>query len=102
MRSVSQAVDAAGFASSVNSIREPYLRAFASCAIRAIFRRGARNGFAEPRDWAPKSTLSRPHWRQRPARPIFEPRKRPQIAGYSPETERRRFGRDCVVDLRGL
>ena len=36
------------------------------------------------------------------ARPVFEPRKRPQIAGYSSETGKRRFESDCVVGLEGL
>jgi len=41
-----------------------------------------RNGFAEPRDREPKSTLSRPQPAPETARPVFEPRKRPQIAKW--------------------
>jgi hypothetical protein len=74
--------------------------------ILALFqvqlRPGARNGFGEPRDWEPKSTLSRPQPAAETARPAFEPPKCPQIAGYSSETRKRRFAVDCVVDLRGL
>jgi hypothetical protein len=36
------------------------------------------------------------------ARQVFEARKRPQIAGYSSETEKGRFALECVVVLRGL
>src|SRR5438128_11106148 len=38
----------------------------------------ARNGFAEPRDREPKSTLSRPWPAAETARVVFEPRKCPQ------------------------
>ena len=41
-------------------------------------------------------------WRQRPHVPHLNPRKCPQIAGYSSETGKRRFALDCVVGLRGL
>ncbi len=58
---------------------------------------GARNGFGEPRDWVPKSALSRPQPAAETARPVFEPPKRPQIAGYSSETRKRRFVSECVV-----
>src|SRR2546425_12272190 len=60
---------------------------------------GARNGFGEPRDWVPKSALSRPQPAAETARPVFEPPKRPQIAGYSSETRKRRFVLECVVGL---
>ena len=63
---------------------------------------GARNGFGEPRDREPKSTLSRPQPAAETARPVFEPRKCPQIAGYSSETGKRRFASDCVVGPGGL
>src|SRR5947199_10717959 len=43
----------------------------------------ARNGFAEPRDRQPKSTLSRPQPAAETARPHLNLRKRPQIAGVS-------------------
>ena len=36
------------------------------------------------------------------ARPVFEPRKRLQIAGYLSETGKRRFASNCVVGLEGL
>src|SRR5256885_1896355 len=36
------------------------------------------------------------------ARPVFQPRKRPQIAGYCSETGKRRFAVDCVVGPGGL
>src|SRR6266404_6637000 len=51
----------------------------------------ARNGFAEPRDRQPKSTLSRPQPAAETVRPHLNLRKRPQIAGYSPETGIHRF-----------
>jgi hypothetical protein len=35
--------------------------------------------------------------RQRPHVPHLNPRKRPQIAGYSSETGKHRFASDCVV-----
>jgi hypothetical protein len=38
---------------------------------------GARNGFGEPRDWGPKSTLSRPRPAAETTRPAFEPAKVP-------------------------
>src|SRR5436309_14772455 len=57
----------------------------------------ARNGFAEPRDRQPKSTLSRPQPAAETARPHLNLRKRPQIAGYLSETGKRRFASDCVV-----
>jgi hypothetical protein len=60
-------------------------------------RAGARNGFGQPRDREPKSTLSRPRPAAETAHPSIEPRKRPQIAGYSSETEKRRFVLECVV-----
>jgi hypothetical protein len=44
-----------------------------SCATQS----GARNGFAEPRDWQPKSTLSRPQLATETARPAFEPAEMP-------------------------
>src|SRR5258706_464241 len=36
-------------------------------------------------------------WRQRPHVPHLNPRKCPQIAGYSSETRKHRFASDCVV-----
>jgi hypothetical protein len=36
-------------------------------------------------------------WRERPHVPHLNPRKRPQIAGYSSETGKHRFASDCVV-----
>jgi hypothetical protein len=68
--------------------------------ILAVFtgnRGAARNGFGEPRDRKPKSTLSRPRPAAETARPVFEPGKRPYFAGYSSETRKRRFASDCVV-----
>src|ERR1700704_5822709 len=68
------------------------------CSVcRCATQPGARNGFAEPRDRQPKSTLSRPQPAAETAGPAFEPRKRPQIAGYSSETGKHRFASDCVV-----
>src|SRR5258708_6004159 len=64
-----------------------------SCATQPV----ASNGFAEPRDRQTKSTLSRPQPAAETARPVFEPRKRPQIAGYLSESGKRRFASDCVV-----
>jgi hypothetical protein len=49
----------------------------ALCATPA----GARNGFAEPRDWQPKSTLSRPQLATETARPAFEPAETPANCG---------------------
>ena len=40
--------------------------------------------------------------RLRPHVPHLNPRKCPQIAGYSSETGKRRFASDCVVGLEGL
>src|SRR5260370_42590371 len=42
---------------------------------------GARNGFGEPRDREPKSTLSRPHLATETARPAFEPAEMPANCG---------------------
>ena len=70
--------------------------------LHAQLRSGARNGFAGPRDWESKSTLARPLSAPETARPASEPRKCPQIAGYSLETRKRRFGSDCVVGPGGL
>src|SRR5262245_23225804 len=42
---------------------------------------GARNGFGEPRDWGPKSTLSRPRPAAETTRPAFEPAKVPANCG---------------------
>src|SRR5260221_12397893 len=42
---------------------------------------GARNGFAEPRDREPKSTLSRSRPATETARPAFEPAKMPAKCG---------------------
>ena len=36
-------------------------------------------------------------WRQRPHVPHLNPRKCPQIAGYSSETGKHQFASDCVV-----
>src|SRR3982074_594542 len=63
---------------------------------------GARNGFGEPRDREPKSTLFRLRPAAETARPVFEPRKRPYFAGYSSETRKRRFVSDCGVGPGGL
>jgi hypothetical protein len=51
----------------------------------------APNGFGEPRDREPKSTLSRPRLAAETACPAFKPQKRPHFAGYSQETRKRRF-----------
>src|SRR5207302_138501 len=48
-------------------------------------------------DRQPKLTLSRPQPAAETARPHLNPRKRPQIAGYSSETGKHRFASDCVV-----
>src|SRR6266404_9657766 len=48
-----------------------------SCATQP----GARNGFAEPGDRQPKSTLSRPHPAAETARPAFEPAETPANCG---------------------
>src|SRR5260370_14703670 len=58
-----------------------------SCATQP----GVGNGFAEPRDRQPKSTLSRPRPAAETARPAFEPRKCPQSPRYSSETGKHRF-----------
>jgi hypothetical protein len=42
---------------------------------------GARNGFGEPRDWEPKSTLSGPQQAAETVRPVFEPTKMPANCG---------------------
>ena len=63
---------------------------------------GARNGFAEPGDRAPKIAAIATPRSTETARPSFEPRKSPQIGAYSSETGNRRFVQECVVDLRGL
>ena len=70
--------------------------------LHAQLRSGARNGFAGPRDWESRSTLARPLSAPETARPASEPRKCPQIAGYSLETRKRRFASDCVVGPGGL
>src|SRR5260221_4238172 len=62
----------------------------------------ARNGFAEPRDREPKSTLSRSRPAAETAPPAFEPAKCPQMAGYAAETRKRRFASDCMVGPGGL
>ena len=58
---------------------------------------GARNGFAEPRDRAPKIAAIATPRSAETARPSFEPRKSPQIGAYSSETENCRFVEECVV-----
>jgi hypothetical protein len=65
--------------------------------LRGQTRDGARNGFGEPRDRKPKSAQSRPSAASRDRTRVFEPRKRPQNAGYSSETGKRRFVSECVV-----
>ena len=52
---------------------------------------GARNGFAEPRDRAPKIAAIATPRSTETARPSFEPRKSPQIGAYSSETGNRQF-----------
>src|SRR6266446_869727 len=49
--------------------------------LHVQFRPGARNGFAEPRDRQPKSTLSRPQPAAETARPAFEPAEMPANCG---------------------
>src|ERR1700704_5454342 len=49
--------------------------------LHAQLRSGARNGFAEPRDWEPKSTLARPLSAAETARPASEPAKMPANLG---------------------
>ena len=61
---------------------------------------GARNGFAEPRDRAPKIAAIATSGSAETARPSFEPRKSPQIGAYSSETGKRRFVQECVVHCR--
>ena len=52
---------------------------------------GARNGFGQPRDRAPKiAGIATPRSTET-ARPSFEPRKSPQIGAYSSETGNRQF-----------
>src|SRR6266478_9071899 len=52
----------------------------------------ARNGFAEPRDREPKSTLSRSRPAAETAPPAFEPAKMPAKSGL--------FGRDQKTSVR--
>ena len=54
------------------------------------------------RDERPQTTSARSSFAAETARPVFEPRKRPQIGGYSSETRKRRFAPDCVVGPEGL
>ena len=58
---------------------------------------GARNGFAEPRDRAPKIAAIATPRSAETARPSFEPRKSRQIGAYSSETGNRQFVQECVV-----
>ena len=53
---------------------------------------GARNGFAEPRERQPKSTLSRPQLATETARPAFEPTEMPANCGL--------FFRDLETSVR--
>jgi hypothetical protein len=71
--------------------------AFANRRSSGAIGDSARNGFGEPRDREPKSTLSRPRLAAETARLVFGPRKRPHFVGYSSETRKRRFASDCVV-----
>ena len=70
----------------------------ANCQAGRIDRAWALGtGLEGPRDWRPKSRLSRSHPPPRPDVRHLNPRKSPQIAGYSSETWKRRFVSECVV-----
>ena len=65
--------------------------------LREQTRDGARNGFGEPRDREPKLAQANPQPAAETVRRVFEPAERPQNAGYSSETGKRRFVSECVV-----
>ena len=58
--------------------------------LREQTRDGARNGFGEPRDREPKLAQANPQPAAETVRRVFEPAERPQNAGYSSETGKRR------------
>ena len=55
------------------------------------------NGFQTPRDGRPQTAYGRSSFASETARPVFQLRKCPRMAGCSSETGKRRFALDCVV-----
>src|SRR5258708_10429700 len=55
------------------------------------------NGFQTPRDGRPQTAYGRSSFASETARPVFQLRKCPRIAGCSSETGKRRVALECLV-----
>jgi hypothetical protein len=73
-----------------------------ACMIASSTPTGARNSFAQPRDWGAKNQAMTPLSATETDVTAFEPAEMPANGGLFVETRKRRFASDCVVGLGGL